>query len=108
MSKSSRISIWGQPRFWTYQLASHRRPWCYLRQFTTPPFQRKDTSYTYRFEQQVLRMLIGSNEEEVAQRLGISAETVAWIVRNQLADAQAEDIDPQRVIADVGVEITFG
>jgi hypothetical protein len=29
------------------------------------------------FEEYVLRMLIGSNEEEVAQRLDISAETVA-------------------------------
>jgi len=39
--------------------------------------------YTYRFEEYVLRMLIGSNEEEVAGRLGISAETVALIVENQ-------------------------
>jgi hypothetical protein len=33
--------------------------------------------YTYRFEKYVLRMLIGSNEEEAAGRLGISAETAA-------------------------------
>jgi len=39
--------------------------------------------YTYRFEEHVLRMPIGSNEEEVAGRLGISAETVALIVENQ-------------------------
>ncbi len=74
------------------------------RQSLIPPFQRKDTSYTYRFEEQVLRMLIGSNEEEVARRLGISAETVGLIVRNQLADAQAKEIDPQRVLTDVGID----
>ena len=36
--------------------------------------------------------LIGSNEEEVAARLGISAETVALIVENQLKDDKK--IDP--------------
>jgi transposase len=48
--------------------------------------------------------LIGSNEEEVARRLGLSAETVGWIVRHQLADAKAKEIDPQRVITDVGID----
>jgi transposase len=52
----------------------------------------------------VLRSLIGSNEAEVARRLGISAETVGLIVRNQLADLQAKDVDPQRVITDVGID----
>src|SRR5262249_23450578 len=52
----------------------------------------------------VLRLLIGSNEEEVAGRLGISAETVGRIVRNQLADAKAKEVDPQRVITDVGID----
>jgi transposase len=98
------LEIWGQPSFWVYRPAFHRCPWCNHRQFLIPPFKRKDTSYTYRFEQQVLRMLIGSNEEEVARRLGISAETVALIVRNQLADAKAKQIDPQRVIIDVGID----
>lgn len=58
--------------------------------------------YTYRFEEYVLRMLIGSNEEEVAQRLGISAETVALIVENQLRDDK--QIDPARVIKHVGMD----
>jgi transposase len=58
--------------------------------------------YTYRFEEHVLRMLIGSNEEEVAGRLGISAETVARIVENQLQDDK--QIDPQRVIDHVGFD----
>jgi transposase len=36
--------------------------------------------------------------------LGLSAEMVALIVRNQLADAKAKAIDPQRVITDVGID----
>jgi transposase len=98
------LDIWGQPSFWIYQTAFHRCPWCHHRQHLIPPFKRRDTSYTYRFEQQVLRSLIGSNEEEVARRLGIAAETVGLIVRNQLADAKAKQVDPQRVIIDVGID----
>jgi len=98
------LDLWGQPSFWIYQPAYHRCPWCQHRQWLIPPFKRKDTSYTYRFEQQVLRLLIGSNEEEVARRLGISAEMVDLIVRNQLADAKAKEIDPQRVVTDVGID----
>jgi transposase len=98
------LDIWGQPSFWIYQPAFHRCPYCNHRQHLIPPFKRKDTSYTYRFEEQVLRLLIGSNEEEVARRLGIAAETVGLIVRNQLADARAKQIDPGRVIKDVGID----
>src|SRR5947209_4147225 len=98
------LDLWGQPSFWVYQPPFRRCPHCHHRQFLIPPFKRKDTSYTYRFEQQVLRLLIGSNEEEVARRLGISAETVALIVRNQLVDAKAKQVDPQRRITDVGID----
>src|SRR5262245_17170418 len=98
------LDIWGQPSFWIYPAAFHRCPWCHHRQHLIPPFKRKDTGYTYRFEQLVLRLLIGSNEEEVARRLGISAETVGLIVRNQLADTQAKQVDPHRVIRDVGID----
>lgn len=42
------------------------------------------------------------NEEEVAQRLGISAETVALIVENQLQDDK--QIDPKREIKHVGMD----
>jgi transposase len=98
------LDLWGQPSFWIFQPVLHRCANCNHRQHLIPPFKRKDTSYTYRFEQQVLRLLIGSNEEEVARRLGISAEMVGLIVRNQLADAKAKDIDPQRVITDVGID----
>src|SRR5271166_6262828 len=65
-------------------------------------FKRKDVSYTYRFEQFVLRSLIGSTAEEVARRLGISAETVDRIVENQLTEDR--QIDPQRVITDIGLD----
>jgi transposase len=98
------LDIWGQPSFWAYQTAFHRCPCCGHRQHLVPPFKRKDTSYTYRFERHVLRSLIGSNEEEVARRLGVSAETVGLIVRNQLADAKAKQVDPQRVVTDVGID----
>lgn len=98
------LDIFGQPCFFCYQAVFHRCPKCHHRQDLLPPFKRKETSYTYRFEKQVLRMLIGSNEAEVARRLGISAETVRFIVKNQLADSQALVIDPQRVITSVGMD----
>ena len=98
------LDIWGQPSFWAYQTAFHRCPRCGHRQHLVPPFKRKDTSYTFRFEQHVLRALIGSNEEEVARRLGVSAETVGLIVRNQLADANAKQVDPRRAVTDVGID----
>jgi transposase len=98
------LDLWGQPSFWAYQSAFHRCPWCNHRQHLIPPFKRRDVSYTLRFEQHVLRSLIGSNEEEVARRLGIAAETVGLIVRNQLSDAQAKAVDPRRVITDVGID----
>jgi transposase len=98
------LDLWGQPSFWVYRPGFHRCEHCHHRQHLVPPFKRKDVSYTYRFEEHVLRMLIGSNEQEVARRLGISAETVARIVYNQLADAKDKQIDPQRVITDVGLD----
>jgi transposase len=98
------LDIWGQPSFWVYQPAFHRCPWCGHRQYLLAPFKRRDTSYTLRFEEYVLRLLIGSNEEEVARRTGLSAETVALIVRNQLADAKDKQVDPERSITDVGID----
>lgn len=98
------LDVWGQPTFWVYQPAYHRCPHCGRRQHLIPPFKRKDASYTLRFEQHVLRSLIGSNEEEVARRLGISAETVGRIVRNQLADTGDKQVDPTRAVTDVGID----
>ena len=80
------LDLWGQPSFWIYQVVYQRCSRCHHRQHLLAPFKRKDVTYTYRFEKHVLQMLVGSNEEEVAARLGISAETVALIVRNQLGE----------------------
>jgi transposase len=98
------LDVWGQPSFWVYQPPFRRCPWCHHRQFLIPPFKRKDASYTYRFERHVLRLLIGSNEEEVARRLGISAEMVGLIVRHQLAEAHAKQVDPARRFTDLGID----
>jgi transposase len=98
------LDLWGQPSFWVYQPPIHRCSGCGRRQQQLPPFKRKDVTYTYRFERFVLACLIGSTEEEVAQRLGISAETVALIVENQVADQRAKTVDPQRAIHHVGMD----
>jgi transposase len=96
------LPLWEQPSFFVYQSPFHRCAFCGHRQDIIPSFKRKDVKYTYRFEEYVLRMLIGSNDEEVARRLGISAETVVRIVEKQLADAKP--IDPNLKITDVGMD----
>jgi transposase len=96
------LDVWGQPSFWVYEGVFHRCARCHHRQDLIPPFKRKDASYTYGFEEHVVRLLIGSTEEDVARRLGISAETVGRIVKHQLQDAKT--IDPERVILDVGMD----
>jgi hypothetical protein len=93
--------VWGQPSFWIYQAPSHRSGRCDYRQHIIPPFERKDTAYTFRSEPFVLRSLIGSTAEDLARRLGISAEMVEHIVENQLAEGRV--IDPERVITDIGL-----
>lgn len=96
------LDVWGQPAFFVYQPPLHRCPWCNHRQWLLPPFKRKHVTHTLRFEEHVLRMLIGSTEEEVARRLGVSAEMVASIVTHRLQDAPR--IAPERVITDVGFD----
>jgi transposase len=96
------LPVWDQPSFWIYQAPFHRCGRCNYRQHIIPPFKRKDVAYTYRFEQFVLRSLIGSTAEDVARRLGISAETVERIVEYQLAEER--QIDPKRVITDIGLD----
>lgn len=96
------LEVWGQPSFFVYLPPYHRCGYCNHRQWLLPPFKRKHVTYTYRFEEHVLRMLIGSTEEEVARRMGISAEMVGVIVKNQLKGEQ--DIDPKREIRDVGLD----
>jgi len=96
------LDVWNQPSFWIYQGVFHRCARCHHRQDLIPPFKRKETSYTYAFEEHVVRLLIGSTEQDVAQRLGISTETVHRMVKNQLQDAKT--IDPARVITDLGMD----
>jgi transposase len=96
------LDVWNQPSFWIYEGVFHRCPHCHHRQDLVPPFKRKDASYTFAFEEHVVRLLIGSTEEDVARRLGISAETVGRIVKNQLQDVKT--IEPTRVILDVGMD----
>jgi transposase len=96
------LDVWGQPAFFVYQPPLHRCPWCNRRQRLVPPFKRKHTTHTLRFEDLVLRTLIGSTEEETARRLGISAEMVASIVAHRLQDEQR--VAPDRVVTDVGFD----
>ena len=97
------LDLWGQPSFFVYQDVQHRCP-CGHRQSLLPPFKRKDVKYTFRFEDFVLASLIGSTAAELEQRLGIAAETVERIVRNQIADAKGKHIDPRRSIERVGMD----
>jgi transposase len=96
------LDLWGQPGFLVYQPPMHRCGRCGHRQHLAAPFKRQGVIYTYRFEREVLRSLIGSTAEDVARRFGISAETVDLIVENQLAEQKA--LDPQRVITDIGLD----
>jgi transposase len=96
------LDLWGQPGFLVYQPPVHWCSRCGHRQHLAAPFKRPDVIYTYRFEREVLRSLIGSTEEDVARRFGISAETVGLIVQNQLADQKT--VDPTRVLTDLGLD----
>jgi transposase len=97
------LELWGQPSFFVYQEVQHRCP-CGHRQSLIPPFKRRDVKYTFRFEEYVLTSLIGSTAEDVAQRLGISAETVERIVQNIIEDSRAKKIDPARKFERLGMD----
>jgi transposase len=96
------LDVMDMPTFWCFKAVAFRCRRCKHRQHIVPPFKRKETAYTYRFEEHVLRMLTFSTEEETAKRLGIAAETVARIVKYQLS--QARQVDPTRVITRVGMD----
>lgn len=98
------LDLWGQPSFFVYQERMHRCPRCSHRQSLIPAFKRRDVKYTLRFEEHVLACLIGGTAEDVAGRLGISAETVERIVRNRIEDAKAKRVDPERKIERVGID----
>jgi transposase len=97
------LDLWGQPSFFVYQEVQHRCP-CGHRQSLIPPFKRNDVKYTLRFEDHVLTCLIGSTAQDVAQRLGISPETVERIVGTRLEDSKAKKIDPARTLARLGLD----
>lgn len=74
------LDLFGQPSFWTYQPPLHQCPHCRQRTQLPTPFKRPRVTYTYRFEQYVLESLVGSSVEDVARRLGVSAEMVEQIL----------------------------
>jgi len=98
------LDLWGKPSFFVYREVLHRCPQCGHRQSLLPPFKRRDVKYTFRFEEHVLVSLIGSTATDVAQRLGIAAETVERIVKNRIDDAKAKHIDPARKIERLGMD----
>ena len=96
------LDVWGQPSFWTYQVVFHRCHHCGHRQELIPPFRRRQANHTYRFEEMVIRMAIGSTVEDVARRLAISAEKVEHILETW-ADEERK-IGPKRKITDIGMD----
>jgi len=98
------LAIWGQPSFFVYQDRLHRCPHCGHRQALIPPFKRRDVKYTYRFEALVLTSLINSTAADVARQLGIAAETVERIAKNRIEDAKAKQVDPRRVVKNIGMD----
>jgi len=96
------LDILGQPSFWTYQVVFHRCQRCGHRQELIPPFRRERANYTYRFEEMVIRMSIGSTIEDVGRRLGVSAEMVENILDTWANEEKT--IDPQRKITDIGLD----
>jgi transposase len=96
------LDLFGQPSFWTYRPPMHQCPACRQRTQGPTPFKRPHVTYTLRFEQFVVEQLIGSSVEDVARRLGISAETVERIVEWQLTEERR--IGPERVITSIGLD----
>ena len=78
------LNLWEQP-VWIYQAPFHRCWRCNYRQHIIPRSNAR--TYPTRLLRAVrVCSLIGSTAEEVARRLGISAETVDRIVENQLTE----------------------
>jgi transposase len=96
------LDILGLPSFFVYQPPMHQCPQCRQRTQLTPPFKRPFVTYTYRFEELVLDLLVGSSAEEVAGRLGIAAETVEKIVEYRLAAER--EIPADQVITSIGLD----
>jgi transposase len=78
------------------------RPSCRQRTQIAAPFKRPHVTYTYRFEEHVLEVSTGMSIEDVARRLSISAETVEYILEQQLAAER--QVAPDRVITSLGMD----
>ena len=96
------LDLHGQPTFWTYQPPLHQCPKCRQRTQIVTPFKRHRVTYTYRFEQYVLESLVGTSVEEVARRLGVSAEMVEGILEHQVD--QHREISADAVITSIGMD----
>ena len=96
------LDLLGQPSFWVYQPPMHQCPRCRQRTQVPTPFKRPHVTYTSRFEQSVLEQSVGASVEEVARRLGVSAEMIEGIVEYQLAGER--EIPPERGITSVGFD----
>jgi len=80
------LDLYGQPSFWVYQAPMHQCPKCRQRTQIPVSFKRPYVTYTRRFEQYVLESLVGSSVQDVACRLGASAEMVEGILERQLEE----------------------
>ena len=96
------LDLFGQPSFWVYQPPLHQCPQCRQRTQLPTPFKRPGAAYTYRFEEQVLELLAGLSAEEVARRLGVSAEMVEGILEHHLSAERT--IPPDAVITSIGMD----
>lgn len=96
------LDLFGQPSFWTYQPPMHVCPKCRQRTQIPTPFKRFRVTYTHRFEQWVMELLVGTSVEEVARRLGVSAEMVEDILEQQLL--QQREIPADAVITSIGMD----
>jgi transposase len=96
------LDLLGQPSFWVYQPPMHQCPRCRQRTQIPTPFKRPHVTYTSRFEQWVLEQLVGASVEEVARRLGVSAEMIEDILEYQLAAER--EIPPERIITSLGFD----
>lgn len=96
------LDLFGQPSFWVYQPPMHQCPQCRQRTQLPTPFKRPQVTYTYRFEEWVLKHLVGSSVEDVARRLAVSAEMVEQILQARLTSHSV--IPPDLSITSLGFD----
>jgi transposase len=96
------LDLFGQPSFWVYQPPLHQCPHCRQRTQLPTPFKRPRAAYTYRFEEQVLELLVGLSVEEVARRLGVSAEMVEGILEHRLSAERT--VPAEALITSIGLD----